>query len=162
MIIWGTKGRETEIGQGTFYCPRCDAQKPYIHKEVSRYFTLFFIPVFKTKKLGEYLQCGGCQTTFKPEVLQIEPLSEGQRILLNIKGDLASGTPLQMVEKKLINAGLEADAAGRIVKEATPEAVRECSTCNLTYVASIRKCSNCGAELSSPIQVTKNSTDNTR
>ena len=150
MIIWGTKGRETEIGQGTFYCPHCDAQKPYIQKEVSRFFTLFFIPIIKMKKLGEYLQCGGCQTTYKPEVLQIKPPTQGQRILLNIKQDLASGTPIQMVEKKLINAGLEPDAAQKIITEATPDTVRKCDACNLTYVASIDKCSHCGAQLSPP------------
>jgi hypothetical protein len=159
MIIWGTKGRETEIGQGTFYCPRCDAQKAYIHKEVSRYFTLFFLPIFKIKKLGEYLQCKACNTTFKPEVLQIEPLSQGQRILINIKGDLASGTPIQMVEKKLINAGMEPDSALKIINEIKPEIVRKCSACNLTYVAAITKCSNCGARLSPPIQVSGGSED---
>ena len=150
MIIWGTKGQEKEIGTGTFYCPRCDTQKPYIHKVVSRYFTLFFIPLLKIKELGEYLQCGGCNTTFKPEVLQIEPLSQGQRILLNIKQDLASGTPVQMVEKKLINAGLEPDAALKIINESIPETLRECDTCNLTYVSAIEKCSTCGAQLSPP------------
>ena len=150
MIIWGSKGQEKEIGTGTFYCPRCDTQRPYIHKKVLRYFTLFFIPIFKIEELGEYLQCGGCNTTFKPEVLQIKPLSQGQRILLNIKQDLASGTPVQMVKKKLINAGLESDAVLKIINENIPETLRECNACNLTYVSAINKCSNCGAELSPP------------
>ena len=126
MIIWGTKGREKEIGTGTFYCPKCDAQKPYTQKKVSKYFTLFFIPLFEINKLGEYLQCAECNTTYKPEVLNIKPLTPEQRSVLMVKRDLASGTPFQMAQNKLINAGTEAEAAAKIVNQASPEEIREC------------------------------------
>jgi hypothetical protein len=115
---------------------------------VARYFTLFFIPLFELQKLGEYLQCDGCNTSFKPEVLGFKPLTLEQRQALQVKQDLASGTPLQMAQTKLINAGMEAGSAAQIVELASPAEVRDCDACGLTYVASIAKCSNCGGQLS--------------
>lgn len=157
MIIWGTRGRETEIGTGTFYCPKCDAQKPYTRKKVGRYFTLFFIPLFEINKLGEYLLCAECNTTFKPEVLNIKAITPEQRQVLMVKRDLASGTPLQMAETKLINAGMDTEAAAQIVNQASPEEMRECNECDLTYVAGITKCSHCGGQLSLPKMTHKSS-----
>jgi len=157
MIIWGTRGRETEIGTGTFYCPKCDDQKPFTRKKVGNYFTLFFIPLFEIKKLGEYLQCADCNTTFKPEVLNIKAITPEQRQVLMVKRDLASGTPLQMAQTKLINAGMGTEAADQIVNQASPEEMRECDLCQLTYVAGINKCSKCGKQLSLPKMTHKGS-----
>jgi len=157
MIIWGTRGRETEIGTGTFYCPKCDAQKLYTRKKVGSYFTLFFIPLFEINKLGEYLLCAECNTTFKPEVLNIKSITPEQRHVLTVKRDLVSGTPHQMAQTKLINAGMDAGAAARIVNQASPEEMRECDRCQLTYVASIIKCSKCGGQLSLPKMMHKSS-----
>jgi len=150
MIIWGTRGRETEIGTGTFYCPKCNDQKPFTRKKVGKYFTLFFIPLFEINKLGEYLLCTECNTTFKPEVLNIKAITPEQRQVLMVKRDLASGTPLQMAETKLINAGMDTEAAAQIVNQASPNEMRECDVCHLTYVAAITKCSKCGGQLSFP------------
>jgi len=76
MIIYGHKSREIDVASGQFHCPKCDAQRPYIHKQVARYFTLFFVPLFKTKTLGEYVECQVCHRAFKPEILGLVP-SEG-------------------------------------------------------------------------------------
>jgi len=157
MIIWGTRGRETEIGTGTFYCPKCDAQKSFIRKKVGSYFTLFFIPLFEIKKLGECLQCAECNTTFKPEVLNIKAITPEQRQVLMVQRDLASGTPLQMAQTKLINTGMDTEAAAQIVNQASPEEMRECDVCQLTYVAGITRCSHCGGQLSLPKMIHKGS-----
>ena len=150
MIILGTKGREIEIGTGTFYCPKCDHRRPYTRKKVARYFTLFFIPLLEINKLGEYLQCADCNTTYKPDVLNIKSPSPVQRQVLSVERDLASGTPLQMAQTKLINAGMDTEAAAQIVNQAAAEEIRECDECQLTYIADITKCSNCGKQLSLP------------
>jgi hypothetical protein len=73
MIIYGHKSREVEIASGQFHCPKCDDQRPYIHKRVAQYFTLFFIPLFKIKTLGEYVECQVCRHAFKPESLGLAP-----------------------------------------------------------------------------------------
>ena len=36
---------------------------------VARYFTLFFIPLFRLKTLGEYIECQACRTAFDLKVL---------------------------------------------------------------------------------------------
>jgi hypothetical protein len=76
MIIYGHKSREIDIASGQFNCPKCDAQRPYVHKRVARYFTLFFIPLFKTKTLGEYVECQVCRRAFKPEILGLVSFEE--------------------------------------------------------------------------------------
>ncbi len=71
MIIYGSRKRETETATGEFYCPRCQAQRAFKQKRVDRYFTLFFIPLFRVGQLGEYVECQTCFTTFKTEVLNL-------------------------------------------------------------------------------------------
>ena len=73
MIIWGSKAKEHRTGTGAFYCPRCQGEAPYDHMTVSRYFTLYFIPLFPTSTLGSYVRCGACKGDYKPEILQISP-----------------------------------------------------------------------------------------
>lgn len=79
MIIWGTRGKEKVQGEGSFYCPGCGGTSPYSHKVVKRWFTLYFIPVFPMETLGEYVQCGGCQGTYKPEILSFDPKVEEEK-----------------------------------------------------------------------------------
>jgi hypothetical protein len=77
MVIWGSKGKSKTIGTGTFYCPHCKSHQLFKHEEVSKYFTLYFIPLFKTEKLGEYIECQTCLKTFKPEVHQFSRQGDG-------------------------------------------------------------------------------------
>jgi transcription elongation factor Elf1 len=73
MIIWGSRGREKVISSGQFYCPKCNIMRPYKLKSVGRYFTLYFIPLFQTKKMGEYVECQFCHQAFKSEILDYRP-----------------------------------------------------------------------------------------
>jgi hypothetical protein len=73
MIIWGSKAREKEIGDGQFFCPRCHAETMYTHVEINRYFTLYFIPLFRTQFLADYVQCHNCHGQFDSRVLTMTP-----------------------------------------------------------------------------------------
>jgi hypothetical protein len=73
MIIWGSKVRESRIGAGTFFCPYCAADRPYTHKRMSRYFTLYFIPLFPTSTLAQYVECGKCGTQLADTFLGLTP-----------------------------------------------------------------------------------------
>ena len=73
MIIWGSRGRTSVVEEGQFHCPRCRDRQPYKLKRVQRWFTLYFIPIFPMDALGEYVECIGCLTTWKPSVLQAGP-----------------------------------------------------------------------------------------
>ena len=67
LIIFGRRSVTGSMGTGSFDCPQCGTNRPYDHKRVRRFFTLYFIPLIPLGTIGEY---GGCQGTFKPEVLR--------------------------------------------------------------------------------------------
>jgi hypothetical protein len=69
MIIWGWKAKQKEIASGSFYCPNCRQNMSYSHLRVSRYFTLYFMPLFPTATLGEAVRCQKCSGDFKLSVL---------------------------------------------------------------------------------------------
>jgi hypothetical protein len=71
MIIWGSTGKEKVIGTSDFFCPRCRTDVSGAHVRVSRYFTLYFIPLFPTSTLGEYLRCDECEGEFNMSVREL-------------------------------------------------------------------------------------------
>ena len=73
LIIFGTRGVTYSAAQGQFHCPECGMQRPYAHKRVRRFFTLYFIPIIPLDLLGEYIECGGCEGTYKESVLSYDP-----------------------------------------------------------------------------------------
>lgn len=147
MIIWGSKGREIELSSGQFYCPKCDTTRPYKHKRLAKYFTIYFIPLFQIENLGEYIECQVCHQTFKPEVLDYKPPSPAERLLVALRAELESGTPMQIAQRKLINMGMDEDAAKKLVNIAAGERQKTCQNCGFTYRETIALCSNCGNRL---------------
>ncbi len=73
LIIFGTRGVTSSVGRGEFHCPGCDARRPYEHRRVRRFFTLYFIPIIPLDVLGEYVECQHCRDTYKPDVLTYDP-----------------------------------------------------------------------------------------
>jgi tellurite resistance protein len=71
LIIFGTRGVTYGSESGSFFCPCC-GDSAYRHRRVRRFFTLYFIPVIPLDLLGEYVECGKCRGTYKPEVLDLE------------------------------------------------------------------------------------------
>ncbi len=69
MIIFGTRGVNSTIKSGEFNCPQCETSKPYRHRKVRKFFTLYFIPLIPLGSKGEYVECGSCKGTFIPRVL---------------------------------------------------------------------------------------------
>ena len=82
FIIAGTKGVTSTIANGIFYCPNCAAKTKYLHQQVHKAGTVFFIPVAKLKLLGEYIECQRCQSTFELSVLDYDP-EEEERVFLS-------------------------------------------------------------------------------
>lgn len=69
MIIYGARNRNVTIASGQFECPRCKTTRPYEHINVVRILTLFFIPTVPLGRVGSYIECKTCFTTFTPEQL---------------------------------------------------------------------------------------------
>jgi len=151
FIIWGSTGREIELACGQFYCPQCNGEQAYKHIRVARYFTLYFIPLFQTENLGEYVKCEGCQQAFKEEVLSYEPPSQVQSRLYSIRADLESGIPIQVAQRRLLKAGIDEQLANQAISLAAGEQQKGCSTCYLNYVETVSHCSSCGKPLDTTV-----------
>jgi hypothetical protein len=147
MIIWGSTGREIVLDRGQFFCPQCQAKRSYKHLRLARYFTLYFIPLFQTQNLGEYIKCEDCKQTFKKEVLSDGPAYEMIHLVSSILADLKSGTPIPMAQRKLVNAGVEEDTANKLVAAAVGDNRKACAKCNLTFFGTVARCSGCGGPL---------------
>jgi predicted RNA-binding Zn-ribbon protein involved in translation (DUF1610 family) len=147
IIIWGARDREIELTSGQFYCPECDTVRQYKHKRVAQYFTLFFIPLFQIQKLGEFVECQSCRQTYEPKVLNYKPPSPAERLLSTARNDLETGTPVHMVQQKLIANGADQEAAKKITDTATGGNQVKCSKCGFSYLGTINLCANCGNSL---------------
>ncbi|HWE36739.1 MAG TPA: zinc-ribbon domain-containing protein [Isosphaeraceae bacterium] len=147
ILVWGSRVRVIDLGSGDFHCPECDQSRTYSHRRVARYFTLFWIPLFPTANLGEYVECRTCGLQYTDEILSYTPPSPSERAARRARLDLDSGMPTHMVERKLIGEGLKREDAESIVAAALGDDARVCQDCGFIYRASVRSCSNCGGEL---------------
>lgn len=73
MIIFGTRGVKSTLEEGQFLCPQCASNQSYKHKKVTKFFTLYFIPLIPYGSAGEFVECQTCQGTFVPRVLDYNP-----------------------------------------------------------------------------------------
>ena len=80
FIVWGSRGRNKDIGGGEFYCPDCGDDRTYRLIAVTRWFTLYWIPIFPMgKPVGEYVECATCKSTFNEGVLQFDPKGAAEK-----------------------------------------------------------------------------------
>jgi uncharacterized tellurite resistance protein B-like protein len=71
FIVFGFRSRASKVSEGTFFCPKCGADRRYVLQRFRRWFTLFFLPIFPVGQAqGEQVKCQTCGTAFRPEVLQ--------------------------------------------------------------------------------------------
>jgi hypothetical protein len=105
MIIYGYKHREIQLGTGHFHCFKCEVQRPYRHKKIVRYFTLFFIPLFPLGTLSEYVECQVCGRTYTADILSAAsttsmPISETEQYISSSPGGPQNAGNLQQTGKK--------------------------------------------------------------
>jgi hypothetical protein len=147
MIIWGSTGREIVLGRGNFFCPQCNDGRMFTHIRIARYFTLYFIPLFQTGNLGQYVKCDACGGTFREEVLQYRPPTESERLMQAVVGDLEAGMPVEMAQQKLRNLGMDDTLARRTVEAVVGDSRSACPKCALTFLGNVTRCSSCGGPL---------------
>ncbi len=148
MIVFGTRPKYKTIDHGQFFCPRCQQPRTYAHKKASRYFTLYFIPIFPMGSMGEFVQCETCHTMFEMGVLQTKKPAAPRAALaqvLNTLGDrLSSGVPVEYLVRDLTAAGLDRDIALKMVHENLGAVTKTCHDCGLTYAPNVTTCVSCG------------------
>ena len=71
MIIWGSRTRVSTTDEGAFYCPTEQGTRPFQRRTAKQWFTLYFIPVFPMKELGDVIECQMCGSTFNDAVLEL-------------------------------------------------------------------------------------------
>ncbi len=147
MIILGSKGRAKVIGMGKFFCPACNQVRNYQRVYVDKYFTVYWIPLFKVGKMGEYVQCQTCHNTYPPEAIQYRPPSEEERLHAAVLGDLRNGLPAHMVIRKVEERYGDHLLATRYVYNLLGNHPLECPTCGYLYHESAARCLNCGTAL---------------
>ncbi len=81
LIFFGLRVFYRTVGHGMFHCQRCGGDRPYRHKAGRRWFTLFFIPVIPLTRSGEHVQCAGCGTRYRMEVLCLPTAAQMQQAL---------------------------------------------------------------------------------
>lgn len=156
MIIFGTKVRHKNIGEGEFLCPKCQATTRYIHKRAVRSFTLYFIPIFPIQQLGEFVECQMCGAAFQPEVRYMrgapaarEPSAQQDlgALMQSVQSRLDNGHPVEYVVRDLTAAGLDLGIARGAVEGAIGSGRKTCERCNLTYGTAANTCTACGGRL---------------
>ncbi len=73
MIIYGHRSRLNVVLEGEFTCPHCQTRRPYLHKRLDRYLTLFFISTIRLGKLEEYVECQTCGNRYFVDILKPAP-----------------------------------------------------------------------------------------
>ncbi len=156
MIIFGTKVRHKKIGEGEFFCPKCQANTRYVHKQAVRSFTLYFIPIFPIQQLGEFVECQQCGTALDPMVRHVRSKpatasrSSGQdleTLMRSIPSRLSGGYPAEYMIRDLTAAGLELNIARGAVEGAISSGRKVCDQCHMTYSATADTCAGCGGKL---------------
>jgi len=105
ILIFGIRSRPHIVGNGTFFCPHCGADRGYVLVRYRRWFTVFFIPIFPVDKgTVEVVRCGTCNSTFRPEVLQAPTSAE-------FSDNLRGATRVAVVS--MLQAGDRANPAAR-------------------------------------------------
>jgi uncharacterized tellurite resistance protein B-like protein len=120
FILFGTKGVTSTADEGSFHCPQCRGDRNYRLRTVRRFFTLFFLPVIPLNRLGEYIECDGCDGTFQPEVLGYDPNEEQRRIDAEFHGAIKVVMIHMLLADGVVDES-EMAAMGQVLSELTGE-----------------------------------------
>jgi hypothetical protein len=131
------------------------ALRPYALKQAAKYFTLYFIPLFQTSTLGEFVECQVCFTPFTKEVLtfrseherDLQAQKDYLRGIKAISDQMDAGIPIQVLASSLVRSGLTERTAAIALYAATKGEIRRCPKCSSVFKATVGFCSTCGTEL---------------
>jgi hypothetical protein len=146
-ILFGTKGKTTDVARGQFFCPHCRGVRPYLRKKVTNYFTLYFIPLFPTHELSEFVTCQVCQASFPTDVLKPSAESRALEVVETVRAQLKSGLAVQTIVAGLLQAGSSREDAAVAIYAAAEGNLTACNHCHLLYAGHLAYCSACGARL---------------
>lgn len=145
FIIWGSRGVNSQVEAGDFFCPNCNCECRYRLMESKPFFTIFFIPVFPIGAAQRYVECDQCKQTYLERVLEMGPPSEADRVAGQLLNELATGSSIEFVQRKLEAAGLARDKAIVLLDQLTRGQTWQCNGCAEHYLNAVKKCLRCNS-----------------
>lgn len=79
-LLFGDSATPRRTASGTFACPQCRGQRAYTRVTVDRAMSLLGVRV-PAGRFGEYVECGDCLSTFRPEVLATDAADRGYALM---------------------------------------------------------------------------------
>jgi len=81
ICIWGTAPKEevTDPQGLAMECPRCGENTRMIGKKVSRYCTVFYIPLFSQGEEQEFFECSRCGGQFQGSIRELRSKLDGAK-----------------------------------------------------------------------------------
>jgi uncharacterized tellurite resistance protein B-like protein len=79
-LLFDTTYEPERVNRGTFSCPHCIAERGYARVIVHRSITVIGVHM-RFGREGEYIECTGCLSTYRPEVLAYDAGTDAPRVL---------------------------------------------------------------------------------
>ncbi|MFT4623427.1 MAG: tellurite resistance protein [Myxococcota bacterium] len=73
QFVFGMHPIPRLLGEGSFECPNCRQNAGYEHTETRRWFAIG-VPLVPLQRLGDWIRCTTCNSTFSPDVLERPPV----------------------------------------------------------------------------------------
>jgi hypothetical protein len=148
IIIYGSRGVYSELSSGDFSCPHCRRGASYRLRQIRRYFTLFFLPIFPIGSGVRFVECDDCGSQFNEEVLDYRqaPADDDEALLRAAMDQLKEGQSLEAVRDQLAKQDFDPGQAEAFLVKQCERSPRRCDR-GLRYHPSVTRCADCGKEL---------------
>lgn len=101
-LLFRSALREQRLERGHFSCPECGEASPYQRTRVRRSLSVLGQPLLSMGTAGEYIECGRCLATFRPEVLAYDAGDETPRVMAEYQRAVARVLALMMAADGVI------------------------------------------------------------
>lgn len=112
ILLFGTKGRITRSSENDLLksaCPNCDSDLEL--KNLKRWFTLFFIPIFPFNTLDTFYQCNKCESSYKQSAREALLSNSGDKSEIEKEARKLFGTTLLACMTHMANIDGEISAS---------------------------------------------------
>ena len=139
MKTLGLRIRQEIAASGQFHCPKCNVMRYYQQKYDIKQNVRFS----EIQEIDEYVECQACQQTYRLDVLQYNPNSPTDRLMLSIKYALESGISVDDLLGELVSSGMNVVGAAKLVDSASGCQQKACPSCGIEQIGSLLRCKQC-------------------
>jgi hypothetical protein len=140
VVFVGFRYHFRTTGEGPLHCQRCGGDREYRQCTGRRWFHLLFIPVIPLQRVNEHVQCTGCGTRYRKEVLAIPTIAQ-------MRAALPAATRAAVVAMLRAGDDRSASARARAIDKIRISGVRDYG--DTTLNSDIRRGESTGSEVAS-------------